>query len=148
MSEPYILLVEDNPTDEALTLRALTKSHLITPVVVTRDGAEALDQIYARGAFADRSPGLPMVILLDINLPKVGGLEVLRELRSHEQTRNLPVVMLTSSHEDVDLASAYQDGANSYVIKPVDFAEFSDAVRQIGLYWSLVNAPPPSTLNL
>ena len=147
MPEPYILLVEDNPNDEALTLRALTKSHLITRVVVTRDGAEALDQIYARGAFADRVPGLPLVVLLDINLPKLSGLEVLRELRSHEQTRDLPVVMLTSSHEDIDLTTAYHDGANSYVIKPVGFAEFSEAVGRVGLYWSLVNAAPPSLSN-
>lgn len=144
MSEPYILLVEDNPTDEALTLRALTKSHLITQIVIARDGAEALDQIYARGPFANRVPGLPLVVLLDINLPKISGLDVLRELRAHEQTRDLPVVMLTSSHEDLDLTTAYEGGANSYVIKPVDFAEFSQAVGQVGLYWSLVNAPPPS----
>lgn len=147
MSEPYILLVEDNPTDEALTLRALTKSHLITQIVVARDGAEALDQIYARGSFADRVPGLPLVVLLDINLPKISGLDVLRDLRSHEQTRDLPVVMLTSSHEDIDLITAYRGGVNSYVIKPVDFADFSEAVGQIGLYWSLVNAAPPAVSN-
>jgi CheY-like chemotaxis protein len=136
---PFILLVEDNHTDEMLTCRVLRKS-LVNDIVVTRDGAEALDFLYARGDFADRSAAdLPNVVLLDLNLPKIGGLDVLREIRANEVTRYLPVVILTSSREEVDLITGYDNGANSYVVKPVEFTDFSDAVRHLGLYWVLVN---------
>jgi two-component system response regulator len=143
VSVPYILLVEDNPTDEALTCRVLRKSRLLNEIVVTRDGAEALDFLFARGRYEGRVvTDLPHVVLLDLNLPKLSGLEVLREIRAHELTRCLPVVILTSSNEDVDLSAGYHHGANSYVVKPVEFSEFYDRVRQLGLYWMLVNHGP------
>jgi two-component system response regulator len=136
--------VEDNPTDEALTLRALKKHNILNPVVVARDGAEALDYFFARGAHSSRDPtDLPEVVLLDLNLPKVGGLEVLRRIRAEETTKLLPVVILTSSKEDKDLLEGYSLGANSYVVKPVDFMQFSDAIRQLGLYWLVLNQNPP-----
>lgn len=136
---PYILLVEDNHTDELLTCRVLRKS-LLNDIVVARDGAEALDFLFARGAYQDRSAAdLPNVVLLDLNLPKIGGLDVLREIRANEATRFLPVVILTSSRQEVDLVTGYGNGANSYVVKPVEFTDFSEAVRQLGLYWVLVN---------
>jgi two-component system response regulator len=142
MSEPVILLVEDNPNDEALTLRALKKSGVGNRVVVTRDGAEALDYLFGRGAFADKDPReLPQVVLLDLNLPKLGGLDVLRVIRAEALTKRLPVVILTSSKEDRDLHSGYSLGTNSYVVKPVDFTQFAEAVRQVGLYWLIVNQP-------
>lgn len=142
MSDPIILLVEDNPSDEALTLRVLKKIGIANQVVVTRDGPEALDYLFGKGAFAGRDPrALPQVVLLDLNLPKLGGLEVLRALRAEEQTKRLPVVILTSSKEDRDLHAGYSLGGNSYVVKPVDFTQFADAVRQVGLYWLLVNQP-------
>lgn len=139
-----ILLVEDNHHDEALTLRALKKNNIQNEVVVVRDGAEALDYLFARGAHAGRDPGaLPMLILLDLKLPKVGGLEVLKQLRADPRTKLLPVVILTSSTEEEDLVEAYSLGANSYVRKPVDFTEFAEAIRQIGLYWLTLNERPP-----
>jgi two-component system, response regulator len=142
MSGRIILLVEDNPNDEALTLRALKKSGVANQVVVTRDGPEALDYLFCQGAFAGRDPReVPQVVLLDLNLPKLGGLEVLREIRADARTRLLPVVILTSSKEDRDLAAGYGLGTNSYVVKPVDFTQFAEAVRQVGLYWALVNQP-------
>jgi two-component system response regulator len=142
MSEPVILLVEDNPNDEALTLRALKKSGVGNRVVVTRDGPEALDYLFGRGAFADKDPReLPQVVLLDLNLPKLGGLDVLRVIRAEALTKRLPVVILTSSKEDRDLHSGYSLGTNSYVVKPVDFTQFAEAVRQVGLYWLIVNQP-------
>lgn len=128
-----ILLVEDNPKDEALTLRALKKSNILNPVVVARDGVEALDYLFARGKHADRaSSALPQVVLLDLKLPKLDGLEVLKTLRLDERTKLLPVVILTASVEEQDLVRGYSLGANSYVRKPVDFVQFSEAVRQLG----------------
>lgn len=142
--ERIILLVEDNPRDEELTLRALHKSHVLNPVVVARDGVEALDYLFARGAHAGRDPAaLPQVVLLDLKLPRVDGLEVLRALRADPRTRMVPVVVLTSSLEEQDLIRSYSLGANSYVRKPVDFAQFMEAVRQLGLYWLVLNATPP-----
>jgi two-component system, response regulator len=144
MTEQTILLVEDSSSDEELTLRALRKSNVANRVVVTRDGAEALDYLFAQGAFADRDPrDLPQVVLLDLNLPKIGGLEVLRRIRADERTKLLPVVILTSSSEDKDLLVSYGSGANSYVVKPVDFTQFADAVRQLGMFWLVINQPPP-----
>ena len=144
MTHKMILLVEDNPDDEALTLRALKKSNIANKIVVVRDGAEALDYLFGTGAFADRDPlELPQVTLLDLKLPKVDGLEVLRRLRADPRTRMLPVVILTSSKEEQDLISAYSIGVNSYVRKPVDFNQFVDAIGQLGLYWLVLNEPPP-----
>ncbi len=140
-----ILLVEDNPRDEELTLRALAQSRIANPVVVARDGAEALDYLLARGAHASSTPAtLPQLVLLDLKLPKIDGLEVLRELRAHEATRLLPIVVLTSSLEEQDLIRSYSLGANSYVRKPVDFVAFNEAVRQLGLYWLLLNEAAPA----
>ena len=144
MEEKMILLVEDNPDDEALTLRAFKKHNIGNQVFVVRDGAEALDFLFCTGAYADRDPrDKPQVILLDLKLPKVDGLEVLRRLRADERTRLLPVVILTSSNEEQDLIEGYRNGANSYVRKPVDFNQFLNAVRQLGLYWLVLNEPPP-----
>ena len=137
-------LVEDNPDDEALTLRALKNNNVLNKVVVVRDGAEALDYLFATGAYAGRDASvMPELTLLDLKLPKVDGLEVLRKLRADDRTRLLPVVILTSSKEEQDLISGYSLGANSYVAKPVDFIQFSKAVKQLGLYWLLLNEPPP-----
>jgi two-component system response regulator len=139
-----ILLVEDNRDDEALTLRALTKNNIKNQVVVARDGVEALDYLFGTGSHAGRDLNdVPQVILLDLKLPKVDGLEVLRRLRINEHTRLLPVVILTSSNEEQDRISSYGLGANSYVRKPVDFSQFMEAVRQLGLYWLILNEPPP-----
>ncbi len=144
MNEKTILLVEDNPDDEALTLRALSKNNILNPVTVVRDGAEALDYLFCQGAYAGRDASKqPAVILLDLKLPKVEGLEVLKRLRADERTRLLPVVILTSSKEEQDLVSGYSLGANSYIRKPVDFTQFMEAVRQVGLYWLMMNEPPP-----
>lgn len=134
-----ILLVEDNAHDEELTLRALQKSHIVNPVVVARDGAEALDVLFARGKHAGSPPLSPQVVLLDLKLPKVDGLAVLRELRGDARTRLLPVVILTSSKEQQDMLQSYELGANSYVRKPVDFGQFLEAARQLGLYWLVLN---------
>jgi two-component system response regulator len=143
MADRSILLVEDNPDDEALTLRALRKNELID-VTVVRDGAEALDYLFATGPYAERdADDLPQVVLLDLNLPKIGGLEVLRLIRADERTELLPVVILTSSKEDRDLIEGYRGGANSYVRKPVNFDQFVEAARQLGLYWLTHNEPPP-----
>lgn len=145
MDERTVLLVEDNPDDEILTLRALEKNRIRNPVVVARDGQEALDWLFGEGAYAGRDPAeLPAVVLLDLKLPKVDGLEVLRRIRADERTRLLPVVVLTSSREDRDLTESYARGANSYVRKPVDFGEFVEAARQLGLYWLLLNETPPA----
>jgi len=139
-----ILLVEDNPRDEELTLRALRKHRLAAEVGVARDGEEALDVLLGRGVHAQRpDTSLPTVVLLDIKLPKVDGLEVLRQLRAHERTKLLPVVILTSSLEDEDRRAGYAHGANSYVRKPVDFVQFSEAIRHLGLYWLVLNEAPP-----
>ena len=147
MSSPFILLTEDNPNDEALTLRALKKNGIVNEVVVARDGAEALDFLFCTGKYAGRDRASdPQVVLLDLNLPKIGGLEVLKRMRESEALKYLPVVILTSSKEDKDLISGYALGCNSYVVKPVDFTQFSEAVRQLGLYWLVVNERPPQTL--
>jgi two-component system, response regulator len=144
MDEKIILLVEDNPDDEALTLRALKKHNIGNKVFVVRDGAEALDFLFCTGAYADRDPNdMPQVTLLDLKLPKIDGLEVLRRLRADERTRLLPIVILTSSNEERDLIEGYKNGANSYVRKPVDFNEFLEAVRELGLYWLVLNQTPP-----
>ncbi len=138
-----ILLVEDNPDDEALTLRAFKKSNLRNEVVVARDGVEALDFLFATGAYADRDVNqLPQLILLDLKLPKIEGLEVLRQIRADERTKLLPVVILTSSREQEDLIRSYSLGANSYIRKPVDFTQFVEAVQQLGLYWLVLNELP------
>ena len=141
-SQRMILLVEDNPDDEALTRRALAKNNIQNEVLVAHDGAEALDYLLGTGAHAGR-PIAPEVILLDLKLPKVDGLEVLRRIRADDRTRLLPVVILTSSREERDLISGYGLGANSYIRKPVDFQQFVEAVRQLGLYWLVMNEGPP-----
>jgi CheY-like chemotaxis protein len=138
-----ILLVEDNPNDVELTLRALKKAELANPVFVVGDGAEALDFLFATGAFAARATAeVPKVVFLDLKLPKVDGLEVLRRLKSDPARKRIPVVMLTSSREESDLVKSYELGVNSYIVKPVDFEKFVGAVSQIGLYWLLLNEPP------
>ena len=143
MENKPILLVEDNPDDEALTLRALKKNNILNEVTVVRDGAEALDYLFCQGAYAGRDASRhPAVTLLDLKLPKVEGLEVLKRLRADERTRLLPVVILTSSKEEQDLVNGYRFGANSYIRKPVDFVKFMEAVRQLGLYWLVLNEPP------
>jgi two-component system, response regulator len=144
MNAKIILLVEDNPDDEELTRLALQESNLGNQVVVAHDGVEALDYLFATGAYAGRDPGMmPELILLDLQLPKIDGLEVLRCLRACSQTKLLPVVILTSSNEEQDLLASHSLGANSYVRKPVDFAQFTEAVRQLGLYWLVLNQSPP-----
>lgn len=144
MTTSYFL-VEDNPDDEALTLRALKKNNILNQVVVARDGAEALDYLFGAGKYSGRDPNLlPHVVLLDLKLPKVDGLEVLRQLRASERTKLLPVVILTSSNEEQDRYRGYDLGANSYVRKPVDFTKFIEAVRQLGLYWLVLNERPPA----
>ena len=146
LESKMILLVEDNADDEALTLRALKKNHIGNKVCVVRDGAEALDFLFCTGIYADRDPSeMPQVTLLDLKLPKVDGLEVLRRLRADERTRILPIVILTSSNEEKDVIDGYTLGANSYVRKPVDFNEFLEAARQLGLYWLVLNNLPPRT---
>ena len=144
MENKMILLVEDNADDEALTLRALKKNNIGNKVFIVRDGAEALDFLFCAGIYADRDPReMPQVTLLDLKLPKVDGLEVLRRLRADERTHLLPIVILTSSNEEKDVVAGYQLGANSYVRKPVDFIEFLEAARQLGLYWLVLNNMPP-----
>jgi len=139
-----ILLVEDNPNDVELALHALRKNHLVNQIRVARDGAEALDFIFCTGAHQDRSEQRrhPKLILLDLKLPKIDGLEVLRRIKSDEHTRSIPVVMMTSSREECDVVESYRLGVNSYIVKPVDFDQFTDAVRQLGLYWMVLNHPP------
>jgi CheY-like chemotaxis protein len=145
MNDKIILLVEDNADDEKLTLRALKKNNISNEVAVARNGAEALDYLFGTGTYAGRNLNIvPQVVLLDLKLPKLDGLEVLRRLRADERTKLLPVVILTSSDEEQDRFSSYGLGANSYVRKPVDFNQFSEAVRQLGLYWLVVNQPPPT----
>jgi len=142
--EAVILLVEDNVDDEMLTVRALKHNRIHNEIIIARDGVEALDFLFAQGAFTGRDMSvLPQVVLLDLKLPKVDGREVLKRIRADERTRLLPVVILTSSNEERDRVDSYGLGANSYVRKPVDFGEFSEAVRQLGLYWLLLNQPAP-----
>jgi two-component system response regulator len=144
MSDKIILLVEDNSDDETLVLRAFQKSNILNQVVVVRDGAMALDYLFATGEYADRDPDdLPEIVLLDLKLPKVNGLEVLRRLRADQRTCFLPVIVLTSSDEECDIIESYKLGTNSYICKPVDFVQFTDAVRQLGLYWLALNVAPP-----
>lgn len=144
MPNKIILLVEDNPDDEMLTLRALRRNNIVNKVVVARDGVEALDYLFGTGPYKDQEPPqLPAVTLLDIKLPKIDGLEVLRRIRSHERTELIPVVILTSSKEEQDIVNGYRLGANSYIRKPVDFEKFTEAVRELGLYWLLLNEGPP-----
>ncbi len=143
---PRILLVEDSPNDAELTLTALAEHNLANEVVVLRDGAEALDYLYGRGAYAGRSNGLPAVILLDLKMPKVDGLGVLRVVKSDERLRSIPVVMLTSSREERDLVESYRLGVNAYVVKPVDFRAFIGAVKQLGAFWAIVNEAPPGSI--
>ena len=141
-----ILLVEDNPKDLELTLAALAKSQLANEVVTVRDGAEALDYLCYRGAYAGRPRGAPAVVLLDLKLPKVDGLEVLRTIKSEEELRATPVVMLTSSREEQDLVRSYKLGVNAYVVKPVGFREFVEAVQDLGVFWAVLNEPPPGAV--
>ena len=144
MDNKTILLVEDNPDDEALTIRALKKNNIGNNLVIARDGVEALDYLFCMGAYAERDPSdKPQVVLLDLKLPKLDGLEVLRRLREDARTRTQPVVILTSSREEQDLIQSYSLGANSYVRKPVDFNQFVDAIQKLGLYWLVLNEAPP-----
>jgi len=147
MNKKFILVVEDNPDDEALTVRALKKSNIVNEVVVARDGMEALDYLFGEGAYGGRDiTEMPQVILLDLKLPKLDGLGLLRRLRADARTKLLPVVILTSSNEEQDRISSYDLGANSYVRKPVDFKQFSEAARQLGLYWLVLNESPPKRM--
>lgn len=141
-----ILLVEDDPNDVELTLTALSDHKLANEVVVTRDGQQALDYLYRRGEFATRSTDNPAVILLDLKLPKVDGLEVLTQIKSDERLKMIPVVVLTSSHEEKDVMRSYSLGVNAYVVKPVDFHEFVNAVKELGVFWAIINEPPPGSV--
>ena len=141
-----ILLVEDDPKDVELTLTALEEYHLANEVVITRDGEEALDYLYRRGGFAARSNDNPAVLLLDLKLPKVDGLEVLQQIKSDQNLRMIPVVVLTSSHEEKDMVASYRLGVNAYVVKPVNFHEFVNAIKELGVFWAIVNEPPPGSI--
>ena len=144
MNEKIILLVEDNPDDVTLTLRALKKNNILNEVVVAKDGVEALDYLFGAGIYAGRDTSvMPVVTLLDLKLPKIDGLEVLKRLRNNDKTKLIPIVILTSSKEENDLINGYSLGANSYIRKPVDFEQFSEAIRELGLYWILLNESPP-----
>jgi CheY-like chemotaxis protein len=142
----HILLVEDDPKDVELTLTALEEYNLANEVVVARNGAEALDYLYCRGEFARRPNDNPAVVLLDLKLPKVDGLEVLQQIKSDENLRMVPVVVLTSSREEKDLVTSYNLGVNAYVVKPVDFHEFVNAVKELGMFWAIINEPPPGSV--
>jgi CheY-like chemotaxis protein len=141
-----ILLVEDDPKDVELTLTALEEYNLANEVVVARDGAEALDYLYCRGGFADRPRDNPAVLLLDLKLPKVDGLEVLQQIKSDDNLRMVPVVVLTSSREEKDMVTSYKLGVNAYVVKPVDFHEFVNAIKELGMFWAIINEPPPGSV--
>ena len=141
-----ILIVEDDPKDAELTLTALDEYHLANEVVVTRDGQEALDYLYCRGQFASRGEENPAVLLLDLKLPKVDGLEVLTQIRGDQRLKMIPVVVLTSSREERDMVQSYRLGVNAYVVKPVDFHEFVNAVRELGAFWAVINEPPPGSM--
>lgn len=140
-----ILLVEDTPNDIELTLAAMEENNLANEVIVVRDGAEALDYLYRRGAYKMRAPGHPAVVLLDLKLPKIDGLEVLKQVKCDAELRSVPVVMLTSSREEQDLVRSYDLGVNAYVVKPVDFGDFVGALKELGLFWAVINEPPPGT---
>ncbi len=141
-----ILIVEDDPNDVELTLTALTDYNLANEVVITRDGQQALDYLYCRGEFSTRPAGNPAVMLLDLKLPKIGGLEVLQQIKSDERLKLIPVVVLTSSNEEKDMMRSYKLGVNAYVVKPVDFHEFVNAVRELGVFWAVINEPPPGSV--
>jgi CheY-like chemotaxis protein len=141
-----ILMVEDDPNDVELTLTALAEYNLANEVVVTHDGAEALDYLYCRGSFAGRATDNPAVLLLDLKLPKVDGLQVLKQLKSDEKLRVIPVVVLTSSREERDMVESYRLGVNAYVVKPVDFHEFVNAIKELGVFWAVINQPPPGSV--
>ena len=141
-----ILLVEDDPRDMELTLEALGEYNLANEVVVARDGAEALDYLYCRGEFSARPNDNPAVLLLDLKLPKVDGLQVLQQIRSDERLKLIPVVVLTSSHEEKDMMRSYKLGVNAYVVKPVDFHEFVNAIKELGVFWAVINEPPPGSM--
>jgi DNA-binding response OmpR family regulator len=141
-----ILMVEDDAKDVELSLTALEEYNLANEVVVARDGEEALDYLYCRGKFNARPDGNPAVLLLDLKLPKVNGLEVLQQIRSDEKLKMIPVVVLTSSHEEKDMVASYKLGVNAYVVKPVDFHEFVNAVKELGVFWAIINEPPPGSL--
>jgi DNA-binding response OmpR family regulator len=141
-----ILMVEDDPKDVELTLTALEEYNLANEVIVTHDGEQALDYLYCRGAYGTRSVGNPAVMLLDLKLPKVDGLEVLKEIKSNEALRMIPVVVLTSSKEEKDMVASYKLGVNAYVVKPVDFHEFVNAIKELGVFWAVINEPPPGSV--
>jgi CheY-like chemotaxis protein len=141
-----ILLVEDDPKDVELTLTALEEYNLANEVIVARDGEEALEYLYSRGKFKTRSDGNPSVMLLDLKLPKVDGLEVLKQIKSEEKLRMIPVVVLTSSKEERDMVASYRLGVNAYVVKPVDFHEFVNAIKELGVFWAVINEPPPGSI--
>ena len=143
-----ILLVEDDAKDIDLTLAALDEFKLANEVVVARDGEEALDYLYCRGDFADRTSENPAVLLLDLKLPKVDGLEVLQQVKADEKLKVIPVVMLTSSREEIDMVTSYRLGVNAYVVKPVDFQEFVNAIKQLGIFWAIINQPPPGSVKI
>jgi CheY-like chemotaxis protein len=140
-----IVLVEDNSKDIELTLAALEEHNLANEVIILRDGVEAMDYLCRRAPFADRPPGNPAVVLLDLKMPRMDGLQVLKEMKSSEDLKTIPVVMLTASREERDLIESYRSGVNAYMVKPIDFQQFVDAVRQIGLFWAVLNEPPPGT---
>jgi DNA-binding response OmpR family regulator len=141
-----ILMVEDDPKDVELTLTALEEYNLANEVIVTRDGEQALDYLYCRGEYKTRSSGNPAVMLLDLKLPKVDGLEVLKQIKSDDQVRMIPVVVLTSSKEEKDMVASYKLGVNAYVVKPVDFHEFVNAIKELGVFWAVINEPPPGSV--
>jgi len=141
-----ILIVEDDPNDIELTLTALADYNLANEVMVTRDGQQALDYLYCRGAYSTRAAGNPAVMLLDLKLPKIGGLEVLQQIKSEEHLKMIPVVVLTSSNEEKDMMRSYKLGVNAYVVKPVDFHEFVNAVKELGVFWAVINEPPPGSV--
>lgn len=143
-----ILIVEDDASDVELTMTALEEYNLANEVVVVRDGEEALDYLYCRGPFSDRSGENPAVLLLDLKLPKIDGLEVLQKIKSDEKLQMIPVVVLTSSREEKDLVASYRLGVNAYVVKPVDFHEFVNAIRELGIFWAVINAPPPGSYRI
>jgi DNA-binding response OmpR family regulator len=141
-----ILMVEDDPNDVELTMTALAEYNLANEVVVTRDGAEALDYLYCRGSFANRTNDNPAVLLLDLKLPKIDGLQVLKQIKSDDKLRMIPVVVLTSSREERDMVASYRLGVNAYVVKPVDFHEFVNAIKELGIFWAVINQPPPGSV--
>jgi CheY-like chemotaxis protein len=147
-SMKHILIAEDDPRDESLTLAALEEYNLANKVFIVRDGEETLDYLYCRGKFKTRAPTNPVAILLDLKMPKVNGLEVLRIVKADENLKTIPIVVLTSSREEPDLIECYKHGVNAYVVKPVDFSEFMKAIKQVGVFWAAVNEPPPQTMKV